>query len=160
MAEDTDYTVTVEYFVEERRPASVGIHRRWLTEEQVAEITATGVYIERATCDCSGFSHFFGPGFDMSKGYGCPGPIPVKSRDCCGAPDDVDEIRRQCQYGCCTILYCPRCCTSTGVAWGPVLCPCDKGSRGHYTAAERTMISNPYGPEYTRRMRARRRRQR
>lgn len=153
-----------EYFVEERRPASVGIHRRELTPEQAAEIAATGVYVELAECGCSGFEHFFGPGFDTSAGYGCPGPTPVEPRECCGVPDDVDEIARSCEYGCCTILYCPRCCAVTGTGWGPVLCPCGKGESrsGHWAPAERPMLPTPMANtrEYARRVRARRGRSR
>lgn len=144
-----------EHFVEERRSHSVGIRRRELTPEQAAEITATGIYVELAECDCSGFEHFFGKDFDMDGGYGCPGPAPVSPRECCGTPDDTDEIARPCEYGCCTILYCPVCCTATGTAWGPVLCPCGKGDRGHYAPAERPMLPTPRARGYHRRMRAR-----
>lgn len=152
------------YFVEERRPCSVGIRRLDLTAEKAAEIAATGVYVEEAACDCSGIEHFLGPDFDMEKGYGCPGPALVEPRECCGIPDDVEEIVRPCEYGCCVILYCPRCCVLTGTAWGPVLCPCDKGecTSGHWAPAERPMLPSRMANtrEYARRMRARRGRSR
>ena len=141
------------YFVEVRRPADVGIHKLHYCDQHELETQLKGLYIEEVKCDCSGFMHFFGDGFEMN-GYGCPGPLPEIFNPCCGASDDLN-VRKSCEYGCCVEEFCGRCGVSTHGGWGPVGCPCDKGWSNHWAYAERRMLRTPNGGEYNRRRKAR-----
>jgi hypothetical protein len=104
-------------------------------------------------CGCSAKGDLWHELFDE-----CGKDYIVPPRRCCGAPSDGPLVRMVCEHRCCVEFYCP-CGVHDLSGVGPAGCRCGHADfRGHWAVAERPKIPTPNGREYTRRMRARRRR--